>query len=97
VRISILPKTSVGRWSVSLAAVFILLSILLPVLTRLGGVSPLVGLILGVAFGISGIGALVTGLISIIGNKERSILVFVAVIAGLFALIFFLGEFLYPH
>ncbi len=37
--------------------------------------------------GISGVGAFVTGLISTIKGKERSILVFLAVVAGLFALI----------
>jgi hypothetical protein len=89
-----MPKTSLGKWSVSLIAVFTLLLILSDLLTGLGGVGPgLVGPILGVAFGISGIGALVTGLISIIKSKERSILVFLAVLGGIFALIFFLGEF----
>jgi len=56
-----------------------------------------VGPIVGVAFGISGIATLVTGLISTIKSKERSILVFLAVVVGLFVLIFLLGEFLYPH
>ena len=97
-RISILPKTSLGRWSVGLAGAFILLSVLSGVLTGLGGVGPgPVGPIVGVAFGISGIAALVTGLISAIKSKERSILVFLAVVVGLFVLIFLLGEFLYPH
>ncbi|MFH0847030.1 MAG: hypothetical protein V1894_03085 [Chloroflexota bacterium] len=81
-----------------MAVAVFLLNILLGVLTRLGGVGPAwVGLMLGVVFGISGIAALVTGLISLIKSKERSILVFLAVVVGLFTLIFFLGEFLYPH
>ena len=99
-RISILPKTSLGRWSVGLGAAFILVFVLSGVLTALGGVSvgpAPVGPIAGVALGVSGIAALVTGLISIIKSKERSILVFVAVVAGLFCLFFFLGEFLFPH
>ena len=97
-RISIRPKSSLGRWSVGLAATFILLSILSGVLTGLGGVGPgPLGPILGVAFFISGIAALVTGIISIIKSKERSILVILAVAVGLFTWIFGLGEFLYPH
>ena len=103
-RFSILPKTSLGRWSVGLGAAFILIFVLSGVLTALGGVGvgpapvgPIAGVALGVAFAISGIAALITGLISIIKSKERSILVFLAVIAGLFCLIFFLGEFLSPH
>jgi membrane associated rhomboid family serine protease len=98
VRNSIWPKSLLGRWSAGLAIVFILLLVLSGVLTGLGGVGPgPVGPILGVTFGTSGIAALVTGLISIIKGKERSLLVFVAVAVGLFVLIFFLGEFLFPH
>lgn len=99
-RISILPKTSLGRWSIGLAAAFILLSILFAVLTGLGGVGPgpvAFIVIATVIFGISGIAAFVTGLISIVKSKERSILVFLAAVVGLFCLIFFLGEFLFPH
>ncbi len=97
-RISIRPKTPLGRWSVGLAAAFILLSVLSGVLTGLGGVGPgLAGPILGAAFGISGMTALITGLISITKSKERSVLVFLAVVIGLFVLIFLLGEFIYPH
>lgn len=99
-RISILPKTSLGRWSVGLAAAFILLSILFAVLTGLGGVGPgpVAPIVIAtVIFGISGIAAFVTGLISIVKSKERSILVFLAAVVGLFCLVFFLGEFLFPH
>ena len=97
-RISVLPKTSLGKWSVGMAVVFILLSVLSGVLVGLGGVGPgPIGPMVGAAFGISGIAALVTGLISILKSKERSILVFLAVAVGLFVLVFFLGEFLYPH
>jgi len=93
VRISILPKTSLGRWSVGLAAAIILVAGLLFVLVypaelELGLGPSSVGLtILAVAYGISGIGAVVTGHISIVKSKEWSILVFLAVVIGLFALI----------
>jgi hypothetical protein len=40
---------------------------------------------------------LITGLISIIKNKERSILVFLAVLVGFGALLFFSGQFLFTH
>jgi len=49
------------------------------------------------AWGILAAAAFVTGLISIIKSKERSILVFLAVILGVFFLILILGEFLVPH
>jgi len=101
VRISILPKTSLGRWSVSLAAACIMLLVLLVVLVGglgLGVVKPgsLGAWMLGSAFVISNIAALVTGLISIIKTKERSILAFLAVVVmglvTLFALYMFIAE-----
>jgi hypothetical protein len=99
-RISVLPKTSLGRWSVGLAAAFILVGILVGLLAYLAGLelqSGSVGLmILAASMGVLGITAFVTGLLSIIKTKERSILVFVAVVGvGLFTLmflIFFIGE-----
>ncbi len=45
----------------------------------------------------SGIAAFVTGLISIVRRKERSISVYVAVAFGLFVLVFALGEIISPH
>lgn len=113
-RISILPKTYLGKWSVGLVAAFILLSVIqglvppaqpspgAPVLPVLPpsmavvaiGISRMVAFIIGLA---SGIAAFVTGLISIIKSRERSILVFLAVAVGLFVLIFCLGEVIFPH
>jgi hypothetical protein len=47
--------------------------------------------------GISGVSAFVTGIISIIKSKERSVLVFLTTTIGFFVLVFWLGEFLFPH
>ena len=97
-RISILPKTSLGKWSVILAAACIVLLVLLVVLLGRPGVErgSLVANMLGFGYIISGIAALVTGLINIIKTKERSILAFSAVVVMglviLFALIMFIGE-----
>ncbi len=97
-QIRVLPKTLLGRWSVGLGVAFILLQLLSGILTGLGGVGPgPIGPMIGVAFGVSGIAALVTGLISVIRSKERSILVVLAMLVGLFCVFFFLGEFLFPH
>ena len=86
-RISILPKTSLGRWSVGL----VVPCILWPIIHSQAGIEILsvldpVALLTTVCLGILGIGSLVTGLISIIKRKERSILVFLAVIVALFIL-----------
>ena len=93
-----LPKTSLGKWSVSLAIVCIMLLVLLMVLIGQSGMErgSVVANILGISLIISGIAALVTGLISIIKAKERSILAFLAVVVtglfDLFALFMFIGE-----
>ena len=92
-RITILPKTSLGRWSVGLVAAVILvivLNILLGpkacnVLEFNSGSVEL--RIFFVALCISGIGSLVTGLIGTIKSKERSILVFLALVVGLISLV----------
>jgi hypothetical protein len=90
VRISILPKTSLGRWSVGLAAAVILVVVLNILLQHSVDFEPgSVALrIFFVALCISGIGSLVTGLISIIKSKERSILTFLTLVVGLFTLLF---------
>ena len=95
-QIGILPKSSLGKWSVGLAAAFILLSILFAVLTGLGGEpGPFVLIfIANIAIGISFIAAFITGLVSIIQSKERSILVYLSVLIGFGALLFYLGSFL---
>jgi hypothetical protein len=101
VRIIILPKSHLGWWSVGLAILsLIFMSPIFGVLRLMSvarqiSISP--GQIKGIAFAILGIAAFVTGLIGIIRNKERSILVFLAMLMGLCALIFVLGEVLFPH
>ncbi len=104
-RISILPKSPLGWWSVGLAATFFLLRLLFQTFFAGGGRNPSpnpvppspVILPAVVAGYVSGIAAFVTGLISITKSKERSILVFLLVAVGFFVLIFLLGEFLFPH
>ncbi|MBM3167125.1 MAG: hypothetical protein FJZ94_06735 [Chloroflexi bacterium] len=110
-QISILPKTYLGKWSVGLVAAFILLSVVhglvtpprpspsapvLPPSTAVVamGISRMVALIIGLASAVAGS---VTGLISTTRNRERSILVFLAVVVGFFVLMFCLGEVIFPH
>jgi len=88
---NILPKAILCRWSVGLAVIIILLFVLVPVLASLAdvelGPGSAILMIDGAAMGVLGIGALATGFIGIIKSKERSILVFLALAVGLFALI----------
>jgi hypothetical protein len=87
-RISILPKTPLGRWSVWLAVAWILFFVLSMFAAESGLVKlPLSGraldfALLSVTGGIS-VASFVTGLISIIKSRERSILVFLALVVAL--------------
>ncbi|NIT04412.1 hypothetical protein GTO10_05950 [Candidatus Saccharibacteria bacterium] len=99
----ILPSTPLGKWTVGLTAFFFLLFGTFQLLVasgQRGGATffsnPLLA-IPGLLMGISGIAAFFTGAFSVVRSKERSILVFLATLFGLFVLIFVLGEILYPH
>jgi predicted Abi (CAAX) family protease len=103
VRIAVLPKTSWGKWSVGLIAAFILFLALFLILVlsgQRGGETFFSNLLLTVPMliaGTCGVAAFVTGLIGIIKSKERSILVYLAILIGFEILVFGLGEFLVPH
>jgi hypothetical protein len=86
-RITILPKTSLGWWSVGLVIAIIVLFIFVPEVTNRS-----LEVAASSGFACLAGAALVTGLISIIKNKERSILVFLTTAIGLFALIIAVGQ-----
>lgn len=102
------PTTRFGKWSVRLLAAFIGLYAVSVILAGLamhkdGSVvsinpafSPFLA-VTGITALISGLAAFVTGLVSIIKEKEHSILVSVAVFIGALALIFLLGNMLISH
>lgn len=98
-----MPKTRLGKWSVGLIAAFFLLFLLLQVLVASGQrggetfFSNLALAIPGLSMGMVGVLAFFTGTVGIIKSKERSILVFLATLIGLFVLWFVLGEILSPH
>jgi hypothetical protein len=101
--INFLPKTDLGKWSVGfILAFFIFLGFffMFVALGERGGDTFFSNVKLAIPAlltGISGIGTFITGLMSIIGSKERSIFVFLTTMIGLFVLIFVLGEILAPH
>jgi len=97
------PKTALGRWSVGLIIVFVLLLASFQLLVasgQRGGETFFSNLILTIPMliaGISGISAFATGLIGIIRSRERSIAVYLATLIGLLVLLFVLGEVIFPH
>ncbi len=98
-----MPKTTLGTWSLRCSlAVLILLAflILLSLSGQEGGDKPTDNLLLAipaVCMWISGIIAFITGIISMICQKERSIFVFISTFIGCLTLFFLLGEILIPH
>jgi cytochrome bd-type quinol oxidase subunit 2 len=98
-----IPKTRLGKWSVWLIVTFILLFVVFQLLVasgQRGGATFFSNLALSVPMliaAISGISAFFTGIITIIKSRERSVLVFIATIAGFFILFFVSGELLVPH
>lgn len=83
-----LPRTQLGWWAAGLAVVFIALFILIP---NSGMIfSGFLNMIFGFVAGI-------LGLLTMLRQGERSWLVWLAVLCGLFVILFMLGEFMMPH
>lgn len=107
--ICFIPKTITGKWSVGLIlAMFILFFIggfsvnlysSVPagdsILSDISG-RPALALSMLAAL-LCGVSAFVSGVVAIIKNKERAILVFISSLIGLLLILFLLGEILAPH
>jgi hypothetical protein len=101
---TLLPTTTLGKWSIGMGLsliLFFILSFAIIILGhQTGGETFLDNLYIAVPMflaGISGIAALITGIICILRYRERSVFVFMAALIGLFVLFLVLGEFLAPH
>ena len=102
-RVHFKPKTNLGKWSAWLIVAFAVsmasFGILLASGQRGGDTffsNPIIGIPILIAAA-SGIAAFITGLISIVRRKERSISVYVAVAFGLIVLIVALAQIISPH
>jgi hypothetical protein len=96
-----LPGTQLGWWSLGLAVVYVLLTIInSAVFMRLNEDVPWRTTLLpfyGIFMLLCGFAAGVVGLIAVTRQHERSWLVWLSILIGLNTLIFVLGEFLIPH
>ena len=98
-----MSKTVLGKWSVKFITIFILFLAMFYLIISFGqrgGDTFFSNLWLTTPIliaGASGILAFITGIISIIKDRERSVIVFLSTALGLFVLIFILGEILVPH
>jgi cytochrome bd-type quinol oxidase subunit 2 len=102
-RVHFKPTTDLGKWS---AWLIVALAILLGVFFMLvasgqrGGDTFFSNPILTVPMLIAataGIAAFIVGLISVVKRKERSVAAFLAIVVGLFVIVFVLGEVIFPH
>jgi hypothetical protein len=82
------PHTKLGWWAVGLSLLFMVLAV--AVINELINFSGFLTITLGVIAGI-------ITLVALIWKRERSWLVWIMLIPGLFAILFSLGEILYPH
>ena len=102
-KVNFMPKTYLGKWSVYLIISFFVFLGLFFVFVNLGergGETFFSNLKLTIPMmiaGISGVGSFFTGVISVFKNKEKSVLVFLSTLIGLFVLWFVSAEVLFPH
>lgn len=98
-----MPKTKIGKWSVGLLIAFIVFLVIGNIIVasgQEGGDTIFDNLYISIPMilaALCAIAALITGLVSIIKNKERSVLVIIATLIGLIITWFVFGELLIPH
>jgi cytochrome bd-type quinol oxidase subunit 2 len=102
-RVHFKPTTDLGKWSARLIVTFAVLLGVFRILVASGQrggdtffSNPILTIPMLLA-ATSGIAAFITGLISVAKRRERSIAVYLAIIFGLFVILFALGEVIFPH
>lgn len=83
-----LPHTRLGLWAVILAALFVVIFI-----SKASEFLPLPAMLI-MAFGVA---AGILTLVALIWKRERSWLLWLSLLPGMFAILFTIGELLYPH
>ena len=90
-RLSFVPKTRLGKWSVELNTFFLMVIIISIILVNMLGLLSYDDHWWDVTVPIiffANIAAFILGIIAIIKNKERSVLVYISVTIGLLAILF---------
>lgn len=109
-KIYLIPKTKLGKWSLALIMTmpplfFIGMSFTNSLYKSVPAGSTILkdiierpALVLTMLSGMAtGISAFIVGLIAIIREKERAILVYISTLIGMLLLLFLIGEGLFPH
>ena len=96
-----IPRTRLGRWSVSLAAAFMIMFLINSLIFMpTSSDAPWRHLVLpfyGILMLLCGLVAGAVGMVAVIRQHERSWLVWLTILPGLFVLVLILGELLFPH
>ena len=108
--LKVTPRTTLGRWSVGLILAMPILFIIgtsslnslykaVPAgETILQDIAARPALALTMLAGmVAGISAFVTGLLSILRQKENALLVYVSTVIGALLMLFLIGEIMFPH
>ncbi|HLM84256.1 MAG TPA: hypothetical protein VK254_03555 [Candidatus Bathyarchaeia archaeon] len=109
-KIYLTPESASGKWSIGLIAVLLFLfsagaslasffyksvpagnTLLADIVAR-----PILAISMLLAM-LSGVLSFITGLVAIIKQKERALLVYISVAIGALLILLLLGEFLFPH
>lgn len=95
-KISFLPKSCLGKWSAGLNIFFLLIGIFFYFFAELLNVvtSDMLITIFGATAVIASVIAFFIGVITVIKDRERSVLVFLAIFIGFVILIFIFGDIL---
>ena len=97
-RIASLPTTKFGRWAVGLALVFVVMVLISAVVTSLSQASWLQTILpfYSIFMILCALAAGVNGFIAMIWKNDRSWMVILAILLGLFIIFLLIGEFLIP-
>ena len=87
-KLNFIPKTRLGKWSIGLSIVFIIL-----IWTKIQYSIPMPSFAIA-ALGLTG---LFTGIVAIFRNKDRSVLNLLPLLVGLLILLWITAELIFPH
>ncbi len=94
-RIYFLPKTKLGKWSICLNIFFLIVTAISLILVKILGILSFDeghwwDVTVPIAIVLAPIAALVTGIIAVKKNKERSVLVYLSILISIFVILFLL-------
>lgn len=87
-KVTLWPKSDLGKWSARLSIAFIILISL-----KIMNAAPMPTFTIAIL----GLVGFFMGIVAMIKNKERSIPIFLSIVVGLLIIFWTVAEFIYPH